>query len=260
MTPGYRLIQFVPDPFLPTALTIGAFVESHEGCRFELAEAGEGVLSSSTSAAATTLFRAVVAELRNLDSGRLPLSLGPHVRMGERVPLPAGVSDAASWVTSFVLPAQASVQKRERRHQRTRRATVGKLFFKQYHVSQFVKTRFRPEMLGASQRLVKPVTHYVRGTLETMLLEPVYLDSDRFDEELQEAAGTLLAWETLARKTTENLVFTVYALGSSAQHLKLLRDGVGDTRIQVVDTEHSTERAALLQSIRVASLARQLHG
>lgn len=259
MNVGYRLLQFVPDPFLATALTFGALVEDEAGGRFALADAGEGVLSSSAPTAVTTLFRAVVAELRNLDTGRLPLSIGPHVRMSERFEVPMGVINPASWVSTFVLPTQAIAQKRDRRHQRTRRATIGKLFFKQHHVAQFVKTRFRPEMLGGSPRLLKPVTHFVRGSLNTLLLEPLYLDSERFDDEMQEAASTLLAWETLARKkSAENIQFYVYALGSSAQHLKFLREGLGDTGIRVVDTERTSERDGLLASINAASQSRQL--
>lgn len=91
-----------------------------------------------------------------------------------------------------------------------------------------------------------------------LLLEPVYLDSERFEDEVQEAASTLLAWETLARKTSENIHFSVYALGTSTQRLNILREGVGDTGIRVVDTERTIERDGLLASIRAVSLSRQL--
>lgn len=260
MNPGYHLLQFVPDPFIETAITFGALVEMGPRWHFEAAKPRERLLPPAVAPATATLFRALLGELSGLTTPRLPITIGPHVRLGERLEIPRGVDDPSLWVSTHVLPTEAPAATRERRHQRTRRATMGKMFLKRYRMHKFVRSYFKPEDVGAAPKLVRPVSHYVAGPRETLLLEPVYLDSDRFDEDLQDVAGTLLAWQSLARqKKRENLVFSVYALGTSAEHLRLLRNGFSEGPVRVVDTDREQERAGLFQLIRVTSAAAELH-
>lgn len=255
MTPGYHLLQFVPDPFTETAITFGALVEANGTWHFEAAGPGERLLPAALPAAATTLFRALVAELQSLTSPRLPISLGPHVRLRPRVDLPAGVGDAAGWVVSSVLPNSALLEKRgARRQQRTRRTTLGKLFLREHKVFRYVKPYFKAEMVGARAHSMKPISQYVLGGHETMLLEPVYLDADNFEKELQEVTGTLFAWDSLAhQRKQQNLNFSVYAIGSSRTNLAFLSEALSDSRITIVDTSLPAERQRFVAGIRALS-------
>ena len=254
MTPGYHLLQFIPDPFSGTTITFGALVESGDGWRFAEASAGELVLPSGIARAATHLFRALLAELQGLRAPRLPMSIGPHVRLQPRAEVPEGAIDPVQWVTAFVLPA-ASRARPERRTPRTRRSTIGKLFFREYKVGRFVKSHFKPEMAGGHARTVRPISHYVTGERETLLLEPVYLEADNFQNEVQDVCSTLLAWQSVVRRQQHaaNFSFSVYALGASMENLRYLGDALSDTKIELVDTANDAQRRGLLAHIRSAA-------
>lgn len=261
MTSGYHLLQFVPDPFAETAITFGALVETAGAWRFEPAGPGERLLPPALPAAATTLFRSLVAELHSLTAPRLPISLGPHVRLKPRLDVPSGVDDPARWVVSHVLPVADVLVRSERRHQRTRRSTLGKLFLRQHQVAKYVHAYFKPEMLGARAHSMKPISQYVVGGHETMLLEPVYLDTDHFEQELQEVTGTLFAWESLTRRRKQqNLSFSVYALGSSRNNLQFLSESLSESGVTIVDTSMQAERQRFVASIRtIAESTDALH-
>ena len=100
---GYHLVQFVPDPFTKTALTIGALVQVDGGWRFAVAPCGELIIPAAFPRAVTTLYRALVADLLTLTAPRLPLSLGPLVQLLERVEIPGGVLDPPAWVIATAL-------------------------------------------------------------------------------------------------------------------------------------------------------------
>lgn len=100
---GYHLIQSVPDHVNETAITVGALVDVKDTWRFEPAPAGERLLPPALPAAASLLFRSLMAELQGLTRPRLPIALGPHLRIGARREVPTGVEDAITWVVSAVL-------------------------------------------------------------------------------------------------------------------------------------------------------------
>lgn len=252
MSLGYHLVQFVPDPFSQTVLTVGALVQVDSGWQFEIAPAGERVIPSIFPAAATTLYRALITELDGLTAPRLPLSLGPHLRLHERIEIPTGVQNPASWVVATVLPADPPAEAKARRRQRTRRSTVGKLFLREQGVSRLVKSFFKPEMVGAKPHTVRPISQYVVGSRESLLLEPLYLDSERFEDDLQDVTSTLLAWESVARhRRTANLKFSIYAIGNSTVNFGQLADSVSDDEIALVNTNVRNERVRFVETLRL---------
>lgn len=254
MRSGYHLLQFVPDPFVDTAITFGALVETKGEWHFEAASAGESLLPAALPPAATTLFRVLVAELKDLASPRLPIALGPHVRLRPRTDLPAEVVDGGGWVLSHVLPDLGRLDRTARRHQRTRRTTLGKLFLREHQVARFVKAYFKPEMLGARAHSLKPISQYVQGGHETLLLEPINLDTDHFEQELQEVNGTLCAWESLTRRhKRKNLSFSVYAVGASKTNMASLSETLSGSVVTIVDTNQRAERHRFVTSIRELS-------
>ncbi len=251
MSAGYHLLQFVPDPFGGTAVTIGALVQAGSEWRFQAAEGDELLLPRSLPPAATTLFRSILSELKELTGPRLPISLGPHVRLGPPLQVPRGVEHPVAWVTQSVLAAPPGEKQTRQRRKKASRGAAGKLFLREHHLDRYVGTRFRAQELGERHPVLKPITHYVRGPRVTMLLEPLVLDSDTFENELQEVSGTLLAWESATRRLRQaNLTFSVYAIGNSRDHLHLLQRSLADMGVDVFDTKVSADRQRFMATVK----------
>jgi hypothetical protein len=259
MTQGYHLIQFIPDPLVETRITIGALVHDGAQWRFAAAPAGEGVLPVATSREATSLFRTLVADLQTLEAPALPMSLGPHVAMHQRLAIPAGVDEPVDWVVRTSLSPKLDPVKGTRL-KGPRRATVGMRFLREQKVETLVKRSFTSEMVNAKPHLVKPATHYVRGSDRTLLLEPIIVDAPRFQQELQDISNTLLAWDSLKRMHQAPLEFRVYALSGSRRNYTVLADACDELGVPVVDTTEAKARARFVDEIRDTSASFRLEG
>ena len=121
-------------------------------------------------------------------------------------------------------------------------------------MARFVEAYFKPEMLGAREHSLKPISQYVLGGRETLLLEPINLDTDLFEQELQEVHGTLCAWESLTRRFKKaNLNFSVYVFGTSKTNMDLLGDTLSESGVTIVDTNLRSEREQLVTTIHALS-------
>ena len=93
---NYRIVYFVPDPFLGERIAIAALADGVGLVRRprDLAELG-------LDAAARSLVHASLAELERVaPEGELPIAVGPQVVGGPVRSVPSGVTDPAQWIAS----------------------------------------------------------------------------------------------------------------------------------------------------------------
>lgn len=98
MSLGYHVIQFIPDPFVDTRISIGALVHDGSKWEFRVSPDGEGVLPRCLGPKAISLYRSLLEDLKTLDAPRLPITLGPAIVIKPLLEIPVGVPDPLTWV------------------------------------------------------------------------------------------------------------------------------------------------------------------
>ncbi|MBZ4419380.1 hypothetical protein [Myxococcus sp. RHSTA-1-4] len=256
MSAKFRLVQYVPDPFVGTKITIGALVE-HDG-QVELARApwvpGPGCIGGRKAWSTMQLILDSLSTPARFD---LPSGeLSALAQLGEERLVPAGVGSAREWLEAKLLPQKPlrEQDQKETPPYRPHRDTVGYRFFEQWSVADFVKRKYAPSSLPRTHpKAAASVSHYVPGKDELLLMEPVVGTRPKFEDDLQAISQEFLAFRELFRQMSgphQTPVFIAYvltggysaAMGEASRVLSRAAD-------QVVNVDDPAQRTLFLQRI-----------
>ncbi|RME28599.1 MAG: hypothetical protein D6798_02005 [Deltaproteobacteria bacterium] len=188
----------------------------------------------------------------------LPATFGPHVTLGERRELPAGVDKPAEWVKRFVLPSVARADRATGEVRAPRRASYGYSFFKQQKVARWVKKTFNPTSdlvgwLGEEAGALAQVTHWVPGKDEVLLMEPIVPRRNRLEHDLQEVATRFSAYRwALERARRDDLAGSLVAYvlsGGDAARRAHIIDKLEPVAHQVVDIHDDEEKKDFIAKV-----------
>jgi hypothetical protein len=183
-------------------------------------------------------------------------SLSSLAQLGEERMVPAGVSNAREWLEARLLPQkpQREQDQKESSPYRPHRDTMGYRFFEQWSVADFVKKKYAPSSLPRTHPKAAPsVSHYVPGSQELLLLEPVIGTRPKFEDDLQAISQEFLAFRELFRQMSAphlTPVFIAYvltggytgAMGEASRVLSRAAD-------QVINVDDPAQRTPFLQRI-----------
>ncbi|WP_426755665.1 hypothetical protein [Myxococcus sp. Y35] len=259
MTARFRLVQYMPDPFAGTKVTVGALVEAHG--RVELVRApalpGPNCVGSRSAWVTMQLVLDSLAGCSELDvrSGEVSSLAGltvPHA-------IPDGVDDPVAWVESFILPQKGPKEQdsKDTAH-RQKRETMGFRFFEQWHVAQFVRRKFGAEDVPVRScndelpQVKHPITHYVSGASELLLMEPIVGTRAKLTDDLKGLSESFLAYRSLFEmaNTSQKPTFIVYVLTGGYQGaLTTAHEVLKGAAHQVINVDDPSQRVPFLQRI-----------
>lgn len=258
MSARFRLVQYMPDPFAGTKVTVGALVEA--GGRIELvrARALPGPKCIGGRAAWFTMQLVLDSLTTNssfeLRSGEVSSLAG----LSEPITVPADVENPVAWVESYMLP-QPSENEQDNKEiaHRQHRDRIGFRFFEQWHVDTYVKRKFRPESLPARSLKQLPqvkhdISHFVTGSSELLLMEPVVGTRAKLTDDLKGISESFLAYRSLfemsdaPRKPT----FIVYILsGGYKGAVTAAHDVLKGAAHQIINVDDPAQRGPFLERI-----------
>lgn len=257
MTARYRIVHFVPDPFVGSRVPVAALVEQHG----TLSVAKVPSLPSPTCLGGRQAWSLVQVMLDDLAEAtrfdRLPAGLGPQAHLDAVRRVPDGVVEAKKWVETMLAAhlGVASTEHHERIH-RPRRATFGYQFFQTYKVDRFVSKTFRPGrdaggFLAAAAAL-GPVSHFVEGAEDILLMEPIVPHKADWEEDVRGVAKTFGAYKMILERErgTRKAHLAAYVLeGGSVSTRSSILHGLAGFADQIVDTSNGSIRARFLEQI-----------
>ncbi len=253
----YRVIHFVPDPFIGTRFAVGALVRDGTTITFEKAQHIPAAPCLGGDAVLATL----EAILRDMDDASLtfatlPESIGPHASLDTTRQVPVGVRYPLAWVREHVLPRPSDV--RTIPEPRAQRATEGFRFFETWGLAGYVRKQFRPPPtwtgLGHGAEALPPISHWVDGMNRLLLLEPIVLTRPSADAEVNDVARDFGMYRYALTKfngSTPNLELLAYVLhGGSRQRRAEAIGRVAPFAHRVVDLASDPERKRFAEEIR----------
>lgn len=250
--PRYRIVHFAPSLAAEARLPIGALVDASGSGAWRFARA-EHVPSAACLGGprVSAVLQLVLRELERLkEMESLPLSVGPQVSLDDGLAVPFGVLDPAAWVQAFILPRRpgAATQQGVRV---SSMGTVGLRFFEHHNVRQYVRRKFDPGSVEAQRKAIPPITHYVRGLSELLLMEPVVGTRNDVETVLQKVNGGFLAWQKLFdnHHVAEDRTFIAYVFGGD-RVTELARARLRESRARVVNVENLPQRVEFVRDIR----------
>ncbi len=254
MNARYRLVHFVPDPFLGGRVPVAALIESGE--RVTLRRFSHlpdiGCVGGSRAASVMQMALEDIEADRRFD--HLPAGAGPHAVLDSVLEVPADIADPVAWVETHVLKSPDTVR---RAHRSPTRLAYGKAFLRTHHVDGYVKPRFRPthrpEMLFKQAAPLTAVTQYVEGGAQILLLEPLAPTRAEFRQDVSRVCELFGAYGHLLTKSPPQglklrLIVYVLAGGDAARRAAGI-EKVSDFA-EVVDTELPTPAAAFVNEVR----------
>jgi hypothetical protein len=258
MTTHYKLVHFVADPFLGTRTPIAAIVRHGE----ELLVARASKIPDADclgGSSSLELAHALVDALHGIkDFEKLPSSLGPHAVLGACRQVPDQVDDPVRWLQRHVLPHDES--EKVHRVEAIKRPTYGWRFLQNLGVERFVRKRFRPELLwdrpvSEPLSVLKPISHFVLGSENVMLMEPVRLEGRQFADDLQEVGLRFAAYHYYIKAfsaTALHPIFVAYMLPSGVgdEQRVTARDTLAGSADAVVDCTRMPERQRFAEDVR----------
>jgi len=258
MTASYRLIQFAPDPFTGARYPLGAVV-SHGRGEVSVAKAarvpGAGCLGNRSLAIAAQRLHARLDSIESPDA--LPAVFGPYVSLSKPRPIPAGVGDPTSWLTSLLTPP--SIPGDGLKNVRgSQRSTLGFRFFETWKVARYVEKTFEPTSdwdgwLSPYGLGLQRIAHWVPGEKTALLMEPVVPSRAKFDKDLKEIAAKFLAYRAALDKVENGRTGQLIAyitLGGHPDQRAAAVETLAPFAHSVVDTAQPQRAAAFVEAIR----------
>ncbi len=202
MSAQYRLIQYMPDPFTRTKVTVGALVRWNGQVRVATADALPGPQCLGGRSAWVNV-RMILDAIGASENFELPSGdVSALALIGEVESVPRSVDDPVHWVRKAVLPQSESLQGTEPvTPRRPRRDTLGERFLEQWHVAKFVESRFDAQKeLGETAPVAHKITHWVPGSHQVLLMEPIVGNRPSLEQDLKLISESFLAHQRLFQK------------------------------------------------------------
>ncbi len=260
MSARFRLVHFVPDPFLGGRIPIAAIVQADEGISVLRMQhiPGPHCLGGRAAAATVQMVLDDLAQVHDFDS--LPKSMGPQAILGNPQQVPVAVTNETAWINSLLssLRVDTVTEEDEAKHYRgPNRATYGYRFFENFRIAKYVRKTFYPEQQGggvlSAARTIGPISHYVLGESKLLLMEPIVPSRHSWQADTQEVAKTLGAYKMVIReqRLTEKVKLLAYMLvgGTTSSREQIERD-LYQFVDDVVDIANPQRRAAFVDRVR----------
>lgn len=246
----YRILHFVPDPFTGAQFPIAAIAERIDGGVEIVRPASTPNPTCVGGIGRAMLVRAALGDLAGIETiERLPSSLGPQVIATDLAEIPADV-DARTWLADGLFPAPVVDPVEgddDATSIRTRRASEGMRFFENYGIGRYIRKQYRPPTTAA--RLFGPISHYVQGRSETLLMEPISFRRSKAADEFRSVARILAAYRATLRDTEQTTLLGYFLAGGPADERTRAIHELGEV-VQVVDTAVPRQRDELIDRIR----------
>lgn len=257
MSARYRLVHFVPDPFLGGRVPVAALVEQDGAVSVARLPhlPGPACLGGQAAWSLVQIVLDDLAETTRFDHP--PDCLGPQALFDKVRLVPAGVVDAKNWVeATLAAHTEAPHPEAPEQPHRPHRSTWGYRFFQTHKVDRFVRKTFRPGedaggfLQGAS--MLGPISHFVAGAAEVLLMEPIVPRRPNWEDDVRGVAKTFAAYKTALRQERgarrASLAAYVLAGGQERARKAIFRD-LARWADLVVDTASDGPRARFLEHI-----------
>lgn len=257
MTAEYRILHFVPDPFVGTRIPVAALVRQGSSLGFAKAcfVPGPACVGSRES----ELLAMTLDSLQRVESfDVLPSAVGPHFVLEQIRAVPGTVEEPVAWVQRHVLPAQRHVDHQPKSPRQPKRAVCGFRFMETWTVARYVKKDFNPAVslfeARADHTAMPKISHWV-GTPEheLVLMEPVALERSHLDDEVREINTRFAAYRFFLDRGGF-LPASTKLLAYILPHSTNTRSESVSERLsaahEVVDTASERERLPFIEMIR----------
>lgn len=257
MRASYRLVHFTPDPFTGARLPLGAVVVGRDG-EVRVAKVNDLPLACLGQRGVQIAVQRLHARLDGIRTAEaLPPAFGPYATLGETVVVPDGVPDPLGWVDALLNPARP----RERQVAEPRgahRASLGYRFFETWRVARYVRKTFRPATdwdgwLGRHAAGLPELSHWVAGTHEVLLMEPVVPSRPRFEADLKELAQRIGAYRYAVEHAENGRKGRLIAYVTAGGHPDLREEAratLSPFAHEVVDTDDDLVRDHFVATVR----------
>jgi len=258
MTATYRLVHFTPDPFSGLRFTLGAVVYADGEVRIARTHQlpGADSLGRTDLAVLARMLHQRLDEIVQPDA--LPPVFGPLAMLGERQPLPPTVTNPVAWLEEQVLNLRRVGQSQSRPSHAPQRASMGLRFFETARLERYVRRNFAPAThgrgwLASDTAGMEPITHWVGGREETLLMEPIVPTRSQCDADLREVSTRFVAYRYAIEKAERHdggqLIAYILQGGTPSQREKVSGILSGKAHL-VVDTSDERERQGFIDRVR----------
>lgn len=256
MTASYRMLLFSPDPFSGATFPLAAIVRDEGRVRVVKAIHLPGVECLGRRDLAVAL-RRLHSRLDSIEGADvLPPAFGPYTSLSEPRAVPAGAEPVA-WLERLFARDPVGVDDREIRG--PHRSSIGHRFFETWHVGKYVRKTFHaasdwdgwlaPHAAGLEQ-----VSHWVAGSRELVLMEPIVPTRGQFDKDLKEVVTRFMAYrwafDQASAGEREGRLLAYVTAGGPERRRQQVIEALRGCASEVVDTEDETARSRLVALVR----------
>lgn len=264
MITKYRLVQFVPDPFLDDRVTIGAVWVEGGRARFVQNRRLPDARCLGGVRHRVTMDTILNRLERASNFTRLEMALGPHAFIDEERVVPLGASPPA-WLEQL-LGVGRGTSEAEQEVRRATRGTLGYQFLSTWDVARFVRKTFNPktDLSGrfAAAAPLGQITHWVWGLRSVLLMEPVVVGGARERKTAADVAKTFAAYRRVAERAggaSTDLRFMAYVLPGGPSHARAEALGLlAPFADASVDLDDVSARRELVQEIKAVGSSGEL--
>jgi len=260
MNARYRMVHYVPDPFVGARVPLAALVMVDGAVEVVKVPniPGPSCLGSRSRAAVASMILEDLTMVTGFD--RLPPSIGPHALLDQAYDVPDGVRDVATWLTNLLEGlAPAARAEAPEHHHSPQRSSLGYRFLENNRVAQYVRKTFSPdEDFGgvlSSAKTLGSISHYVPGNHDLLLMEPLIVSRPQLREDIRDVAKMFGAYKTAIRtaKLTRNFrpSLVAYVIGALTPNLHAaIDDGLAGFADHVYTVERKAPRREFLERVR----------
>jgi hypothetical protein len=259
MSGEYRVIHFVPDPFIGSRIPIAAAVKV--GDRLEIATCrhlpADSCVGGKQSGEVLRVILACLDQMR--DFKELPVATGPHAVADIVRKLPAGVENPLQWVRSHVLPqSEATSERRQSKARNTKRASLGYRFFETWKIHDLVRKSYDPSehwpsLAGNAGLSLPTISHWAGPTSDALLMEPI-VPRRKFGDDVRLVSTNFAAYRYFSKRLSVQdggWKLIAYLLPGCSRHEKeSAQQALDATAHRIFDTDDARDREQFVEMIR----------
>ena len=252
----FNIIHFLPDPISGARVPMGAVI--HEGSSFEVAFAKHLPDADCLGGRKTArLLNFLIDDLRTIRRpSELHQKLGPQILVDDPRPIPAGVTNAVSWIEKSILPRPPATPEKSGGVRRPSRYSEGKKFLDRHEVGTYVKRSFKPqrylESTDEALRHLATISQWVAGDGELLLMEPLVPRRPDWEDDLTEINTRFSAY----RHHVENGLngydgaLIVYILPGGEEDARHQMQRTLKSSTEVIDSDNAVELGEFVERLR----------